>query len=77
MTILPEDKSASFLSSTKTNDNKASGTSTGTGGPETTGIDKKQIFHALRIMIESAFGIAGSSITNDIQGKQTKYASKL
>ena len=29
---------------------------------------RKHLYHALRIMIDSAFGIAGSGITEDIQG---------
>ena len=32
-------------------------------------IGKNHIFYALRIMIESAFGMAGSAITGDIHGK--------
>ena len=31
-------------------------------------LEKKNIFHALRIMIEESFGIARSGIIDDIQG---------
>jgi hypothetical protein len=31
-------------------------------------IEKKNIYHALRIMIEGAFGIARAGIVEDIQG---------
>lgn len=33
-------------------------------------IEKKHIFHAIRTMIDTAFGVAGSIMTEDIQGKQ-------
>ena len=32
-------------------------------------IEKKHIYHALRSTIDSSFGIAGSALTCDIQGK--------
>ncbi len=35
----------------------------------TTTMEKKHLFHSLRSIIDSSFGLAGSAITESIQGK--------
>lgn len=39
---------------------------------KTTTMEKKHIFHSLRTIIDSSFGLAGSAITESIQGEYKK-----